>query len=332
LARTGCVGRLNAIRSVIRVSSRRDNVPDGKANTTQLQTSSLAPISRSELARLRNGELDANAAAALVDRIVGLTAPAAPPEGDLLPNQAGWLLGAGRPSWIKPGKVPKWVHGLVMASYLPYLIATEFVHSHWIALLFLAPLPLAFGATKLPRVRAKRQLELAGRVASLADVPDGALVRVTGTILPQATVPTLFRGVPAVLFRNRMEGADETRGFDFFVGLDNGEQAKVAVRGSFLLDRPQRTREPPACGPVRAENVDGAYVLRSEMLTFRSSLIAHRLPRYESSVGPGDRIEVCGVVRHVPAPELRSLRGVPTRPVLGAGEETLLLVRRLVGG
>ncbi len=48
----------------------------------------LPPISRSELARLRRGELDANAFAALVERTVGLAVPAAPAEGDLLPNQS----------------------------------------------------------------------------------------------------------------------------------------------------------------------------------------------------------------------------------------------------
>jgi hypothetical protein len=131
--------------------------------------------------------------------------------------------------------------------------------------------------------------------------------------------------------------ADETRGIDFFLGLDNGEQAKVAVRGGFLLDRPQRTREPPACGPVSPEPVmspdgfKGVYTLRSYMLR-RDPLIARLFPRYESSVGPGDRVEVCGVVRHVLAPELRSPREVPTRAVLGAGADTSLLVRRPLGG
>lgn len=318
------------------MTSHRDNVPDGDSEGRQLQAA-LAPISRSELARLRRGELDTNAFAALVARTVGLAAPAAPAEGDLLPNQSGWLLGAGQPSSIKPGKVSKWAQWVMLASYGPYLVATELLHhSHLIFLFLLAPLllqlPFAIASATFPRARLKRQLELAGRQGSLADVPDGTLVRVSGTILPQATVPTLFRGVPAVLFRNRMGPADETRGLDFFLGLDNGEQAKVAVRGSFLLDRPPRTREPPVCGPVSLEAVGNAYALRSDMLAFRPSLIARLLRRYESSVGPGDRIEVCGVVRHVLTPELQSLRGVPTQPLLEAREDAPLLVRRSSGG
>jgi hypothetical protein len=311
-----------------RVTSRRDNIPDGDSDGRQLQARALAPISRSELARLRRGELDTNAFTALVERTVGLAAPAAPAEGDLLPTQSGWLLGAGQPPRRKPRMVPKWVEWLVLASYLPYLVAVELVHSHLIVLFLLAPLSVAIGSATRPRARLKRQLELAGRVVSLADVPDGTLVRVSGTIPPQATVPTLFRGVPAVLFRNRMGPADETRGLDFFLALDNGELAKVAVRGGFLLDRPRRTPEPPVCGPVALESVGDAYALRSDMLAFRPSLIARLLGRYESSVGPGDRIEVCGIVRHVLAPELRSHRGIPTRPVLGASADTPLLVRR----
>jgi hypothetical protein len=84
----------------------------------------------------------------------------------------------------------------------------------------------------IPRVRLRGQFELAERVVSLDDAPSGTLVRVTGTIGPQATVPTLFRGVPAVLFRNRVASADETRGQDFLLDLDQGGQAKVAVRRS----------------------------------------------------------------------------------------------------
>jgi hypothetical protein len=135
-----------------------------------------------------------------------------------------------------------------------------------------------------------------------------------------------------------MGWADETRGLDFLLALDNGEQAKVAVRGSFLVERPKRTHEPPACGPVSPEAVMSSpdslgrhHILRSDMLR-SDPLFPRLLGRYESSVGPGDRIEVCGVVRQVLAPELRSLREVPTRPVLGAGEETPLLVRRPVAG
>lgn len=309
------------------MSSRRDSVPDGASNARQLQPQ-LPPIPPSELARLRRGELDADAVAALLERTAGLLAPAAPSVGDLVPNQSGWLLGAGEPPIQPRSKRAEWWSVL---SLLPYVAASLSRHPQLSVLLVLGPLAVAVGITKFPRVRVKRQLERARQVFSLADVADGTLVRVSGTILPQPTVPTLFRGIPAVLFRNRMGAADETRGFDFFLGIDGGEQAKVAVRGGFLLETPTRTREPPACGPVSPDLEGSGYVLRSGMLR-RPLLVSRLFGRYESSVGPGDRIEVCGVVRHALAPELRSLREVPTRPVLGASDDTLLLVRRPIGG
>jgi hypothetical protein len=303
---------------------------DGDSDARQL-AAPLPAISRSELDRLRRGELDADAVAVLLERTSGLLAPAAPPVGGLPPNESGWLVGPGEPTTMQPPRASKRAEWWFWLSLMPFFAASELLHPPLSLVFVLGPLAFAVGASKFPRVRLKRQLEGAKQVFSLADVPDGTLVRVCGTILPQPTVPTLFRGVPAVLFRNRMGPADETRGLDFFIGLDDGGQAKVAVRGGFLLETPQRAREPPACGPVSPDLDDGGYVLRSDMLR-RRPLFSHLLARYESSVGPADRVEVCGVVRHALAPELRSLREVPTRPVLGAGEDTMLLVRRPVRG
>jgi hypothetical protein len=316
---------------VARLTSRRDNVPDGDSDARQL-AAPLPPISPSELVRLRRGELDADAVALLVGRTVGLAAPAAPPEGDLVPNESGWLVGAGKPPRMQPRKVSKRAEWWSSLAVLPFFVASELLPWPSSLLLLVGPLALVVvGATTFPRARVKRQLKRAGKVASPGDVPEGTLVRVSGTILSQPTVPTLFRGIPAVLFRNRMGPADETRGLDFFLGLDDGGHAKVAVRGGFLLEPPTRTREPPACGPVSPDLEDRGYVLHSDMFR-RPPLIPRLLGRYESSVGPGDRVEVCGVVRHELAPELRSLREVPTRAVLEAGEGTPLLVRRLAGG
>ena len=312
------------------MTSRREGFPDGDSEARQLAP--LAPISPSELARLRRGELDADAVAALVERTVGLAAPAAPPEGDLFPNQSGWLVGAGEPSLMQLNRAPiKFLDRWSWIFLLPWFIAAEFSRSKLTVLVGLAPLILVVRGLTFPRGRLRRQLERASQVVRLDDVAEGTLVRVAGTIPPQATVPTLFRGLPAVLFRNRMGPADETRGLDFLLELDSGEQAKVAVRRGFLLEPPKRTREPPACGPVSFESVGQAYVLRSDMLR-PPPLIPRLLGRYESSVGPGDRIEVCGIVRHVLAPDLpsRSPREAPSRHLLEAGDETPLLVRRPV--
>jgi hypothetical protein len=283
-------------------------------------------------ARGRSWELEPNVVANLAARAVGLNSPAAPPEGDLVPRATGWLIGTGPPrQQLYPvfSRRSQVVLGLMCLAVT--VVQYAGLLESWLVggLVFGAPLMGALTCLEIvPRARLRWQLEKARRVASLADAPRGTLVRVTGTIAQQATVPTLFRGVPAVLFRNRVSSGDQTRGQDFLVDLDQGEQAKVAARRAFLLDPPTRTREPPACGPVSEDQVDGRVVLQPD-LRFRRSLRSGKR-RYESSVGPGDRVEVCGIVEHVldPALENPSPREPPLRAVLMADGKTPLLVRR----
>jgi hypothetical protein len=306
----------------------------------EIDRSARRPISPSDLVRLRRGELDPDFVADLAARTAGLDAPAAPPTGDLVPNGSGWLIGKGDlreqayPALSQPARLVVYGSLLISQLSLPFVRHARFFP----ALVLGIAIPVSLVATWIvPRLTLRRQLKRAERVGRLAGVPDGTLVRAVGTIGAQAAVPTLFRGVPAVLFRNRMSGADETRGLDFRLDLDEGGDAKVSVRGAVLLDAPTRTREPPACGPVSAHTVDRRQALRSDLfgavwgsdLELLSSLRS-LFRRYESSVGPGDRVEVCGVVRHVPAPdvEARFLRVPPMRAVLMAAEGVPLLVRR----
>src|SRR5437762_9831859 len=150
----------------------------------------------------------------------------------------------------------------------------------------------------------------------------------------QAAVPTLFRGLPAVLFRNCIGNADEVRGIDFELDLDGGQQARVCVRGALLVDRPTRAQQAPACGPVYAEPCAEGFKarLRSALLVEPSPVFRAFGSRHESSVGPGDRIEVAGVLHHEPAPEAAEpfTRRIPIALVLRAGAGQPLLVRRAV--
>jgi hypothetical protein len=266
-------------------------------------------------------------------RTVGLCSPAAPPEGALVPSASGWLIGTGPPREQLYPVFSKWAdRSLLGASLYVSVVGIAGLPTGALvgAIILGAPLlAVVAGIGLIPRARLRRQFKLAQPVTSLEDAPTGALVRVAGTIGPQTTVPTLFRGVPAVLFRNRITSADETRGHDFLLDLDQGEQAKVAVRRAFLLEPPRRTREPPACGPVSDHNVDGRSTLQSDLFVRHSLSSWHR--RYECSVGPGDRVEVCGLVEHVldSAMETRSPRQAPLRPVLLEDEKTPLLVRRV---
>jgi hypothetical protein len=232
------------------------------------------------------GEVERNVVSHLAARTVGLFSAAAPPEGDLVPSPSGWLIGSGpRRQQLYP-VFSQWAdRSLVGACLYISLVSAVGLYSVLVEVLITAAplLALVAGIQIIPRLRLRRQLNRAQRVLSLEDAPSGTLVRVTGTIGPQATVPTLFRGVPAVLFRNRIANADETRGQDFLLDLDQGEQAKVAVRRSYLLEPPERTREPPACGPVSDRNFDGRSVLRPAQFDRRPP--GSRQRRYESSVG-----------------------------------------------
>jgi hypothetical protein len=312
------------VRVVFRGPDRRDR--EAESSRANPQASPGAELAR-------KWELEPNVIPHLEARTVGLLSPPAPPEGDLIPSATGWLIGRGpRREQLYP-TFSRWADRSFFATY-GAIFAVNILGSHVSTLVGSLVLGLPFlgslaAMAIVPPAMLRRQFKRARQVGSLGEVPRGTLVRVTGTIGSQATVPTLFRGVPAVLFRNRVASAEETRGQDFLLDLDQGEQAKVAARRAYLLDPPKRTDEPPACGPVCAYRVDRHFELRSDMFT--RSWLRSRYRRYESSVGPGDRVEVCGIVEHVldPTMESPSQRQPPMRPVLMANEKTPLLVRQV---
>jgi hypothetical protein len=185
------------------------------------------------------------------------------------------------------------------------------------------------GSQFLTRWRLRRALAEAPTERPLVELAAGTPVWVRGTILPQPTVPSLFRGRPAVLFRNRIGGVDETRGIDFHIEV-KGERARVAVRDAILLDHPVRTDEPPACGVVFADLRGwGEARLRSNTLIDLPPL-HHWSRRHESAVGPGDVVEVAGLLHHEVAPDAVAAfdRGVAVEPVIRRGPRTPLFVRK----
>ena len=203
-------------------------------------------------------------------------------------------------------------------------------------MLLAAAVPVAFiaGTRRLIRDGLRRRLARAVRPGCLAEIEPGRLVRLTGVIAPQPTVPTLFRGIPAVLFRNRLGGADETRGIDFLLDVDGGGQATICVRQALFLDRPTRTREPPACGPVGIEAFgEGRRHRLRSVLVIEPSLFLRlsRPARHESAVAPGDRIEVFGFLHQEAAPDTAGAfdRHVPVRFAVRAGAQLPLVVRRI---
>jgi hypothetical protein len=224
-----------------------------------------------------------------------LAVPEAPPTGDLVPNGTGWVIGGGtvgQRMYPRPWSRAHWTLPFLAANLYMGLIGVHHLGHVTSLVLALAPVTLSIGVLRFLVGAKLRRLDTADRPARVAAAPLGAVVRLCGVIVPQATVPTLLRGRPAVLFKSRVDGAEQTQGIDFQLELEDGQRVDICVRGAFLLDR----------------------------LTWR---------RHEASVGPGDRVEVCGVLHHEPAEEgVASFdRHATIRHVLRASRTTPLLVR-----
>jgi hypothetical protein len=295
-------------------------------------------LTREDVARLHRGELDADVVTALMEVSAGLAAPVPPAQGDLVPNGTGWRISLGVPAQrLRPG-LSRWAMRMVMLSGMgptwatllgirPSLLVT--------AALGVAPYALVQGLANLAAARSLRPLQRAPTPARLADCAPGSSIRLQGVVVSEATVPTLFRGTPAVLFKSKLGGAVQTQGIDFDLQLDGGERVRVSVREAMLDDRPTRVFGPPACGPVKALwwPDRGPPQLASDIFA-GPSLVSRLLGlrrRYEASIGPGDRIEVYGVLHQEPDPDARApfSRQIPTRAVIRAGTKLPLLVRRL---
>jgi len=302
----------------------------------------LREMSRDEIGQFRRGELSTAEIAAWMERTRGLAAPEPPADGDLPPNQVGWLVGvkpvgsrlhprlpllvaccAGAGALLAACAAPFDWHGpaLIVAALLGALIP--------LSLVCILELAACYGL--------QRQFARAARPEDVADVAPGKVVCLTGVIVRrQPSVPTLFRGVPAVLFRNCIHNADEVRGIDFDLDLDVGQRVRVCVRRAFLVDRPTPAPQAPACGPVYAAPPSEGFSarLRSALLLAPSPLFRTFGARHESSVGPGDRVEVAGVLDRELAPDAAApfARLIPTRFVLRAGVDRPLLVRRIIEG
>jgi hypothetical protein len=297
----------------------------------------LREMSREELGRFRRGEASTAEVAAWMERTRGLTAPDPPTEGDLPPNRTGWLVAVKPMGGRLHPRLPLVVACFAGAGALLAACAGFVWHRPPLMLAALlgalVPLSIVCALELVARYGLRRRFAEADRPVRLADVTPGTVVRLSGVITVQPSVPTLFRGVPAVLFRNCVQNADEVRGIDFDLDLDGGQQARVCVRGAFLVDRPTRAQQAPACGPVYAGPSSEGFRarLRSALLAEPSPVFRSFGDRYESSVGPGDRVEVVGVLHPELAPDAAApfARLAPWRFVLRAGARQPLLVRRL---
>jgi hypothetical protein len=311
--------------------------PHDRELTSPRSRSLMRPISLEELAQLRQGTLDFARVAYWSETARGLAAPSPPAEGPLIAHDGrGWLLSAcnvdgwlrGKP--ISPGKA-----FLISAGYLPAWLLEP------LALKFgaIAIVGVSFVALERRRSRPRRRfMHMAARLPPvvatppLAEVAEGSAVRVVGVIAPGPTIPSLFGGIPCVLSRNALASADELRGLDFTLQLEDGQRISVSVRDAHLMNQPEPLDAPPVCGPVAVDprTVDDPRPRLISALHRKPPMFQRRRRPREFAVGPGDKVEVVGIIHHEVAPDGVAAPGrhTPMRRTLRGGPATPLLVRK----
>jgi hypothetical protein len=178
--------------------------------------------------------------------------------------------------------------------------------------LILAWLPLLFRlSTRLASRRLRRRAALHATAGSLRGSPPGSLVRVIGTVHAPEPFVSAVIGKPAVLaLYEAGVGNHQVRGIDFILEVDGGESVRVAVRDAYLDESPLQETTRPA---------DLLVVGSAGEATWR-----------EARIGPGDRVEVIGMLVREVDPTLAAGPGrePPLRWVIRAGAGMPLLVRR----
>jgi hypothetical protein len=213
----------------------------------------------------------------------------------------------------------EWFGFLNSPRYLKALTLWAVVFGSWSA--------ARFALRRATAWRVRRRLARAEARSHLDEARDGSLVRVTGVVESAAPFESLVTGLPAVLARSRRVGShgpfEALRGIDFDLRLEAGTRVRVAVRHAFLADEPHGDR--PTCHSPTFIDLGEEPVLLSG---------GRPDPIYsEARVGPGDVVEVVGLVsREVdPAGEAGPGRGPPMSVYLRGTETVALLVRRVTG-
>jgi hypothetical protein len=263
--------------------------------------------------------------------------------GPLLPIPHGQLLR--RVEWTRPWLLlPPGARGcLIPLSLMGLLgIAAGFVTTS------LSPqfLVWLYGAATLPLLAApvlveRRLRHLAARRAlsrSVAGLRRGEIVKVRGRVQAGPTFETIGRRRPAVLASyagtvtyvtgHITDGFSrplhETRGFDFSVDLETGERVVVRARGAYFLSQPPETRKLFWGRNLQALPTPLRRLARVEARGAVTEAILG-----ESSLSPGEEVEVVGVLDHEVCPEAAAAgRGARLQAVLRAGAVTPLLIRR----
>jgi hypothetical protein len=219
----------------------------------------VPPLSRQEAEHIRMRTGDTEVVDGWLARAARIKTPAAPEEGPLGPTDTGWLVTRGDLRarlwpWASGAAAAGTSAAVVLAlAVVKPLLKISLRHAPLLALAVVGGgLSAAYGLSRLVlRLKLERWHRSAVPYDPARAIPEGTRVRLVGHVADQPTITTLFRGRPAVLVRNRVGDADETRGHDFQVELEGGARLTIEARGALLLDPLDRV-DRPACGPVHA--------------------------------------------------------------------------------
>jgi hypothetical protein len=263
--------------------------------------------------------------------------------GPLVPIPHGQLLR--RVEWTRPWLLlPPGARGcLIPVSLLGLLGIVAGLATASLSPQFLVWL---YGAATLPVLAApvlveRRLRHLAARrplARSVAGLRRGEVVKVRGRVLSGPTFETAGRRRPAVLASyagtvtyvtgHITDGFSrplhETRGFDFSVDLETGERVVVRARGAYFLSQPPETRT-----LFWGRNMQGLPTPLRRLARMEERGAVTEAILGESSLSPGEEVEVVGVLDHEVCPEASAAgRGARLQAVLRSGTLTPLLVRR----
>jgi hypothetical protein len=229
-------------------------------------------------------------------------------------------------------------HELLIAGFVATVVAVA-VASFWTPGAMGLVGGLTVAAAGLLRMVNERFLhktmDRAPPVGSLKGLPAGRRASLRGTILSEGTFSSAYSRRPVVLVRyvgsvvrhsgRVLDGVgrpfQQLRGTgSFILQTDGGERVRIETRQSYLV---------APLSWIRTETGDGASMSSATIETPRGLVTG--MIHHEFGVGPGDRVDVLGVVDEEvdPAGVRSGPRGALTMPILRAGGLFPLLVREV---
>ncbi|HEY0709375.1 MAG TPA: hypothetical protein VGG33_21375 [Polyangia bacterium] len=267
-----------------------------------------------------------------------------PTPGDtLVPARHGHLLR--RVEWTRPWLLlPPGARGCLLP--ISILAALSIVTGVLTTALSPQLLLWVYGTAMLPILtapvladsRVRRLFNRRSALHSLAGRRRGDMVKIRGRVAAGPTFETMGLRRPAVMASyagtvtyvtgHITDGLSrplhETRGLDFSVELANGERIVVRPSGAYFLSQPPETRR-----LFWGRNMEGLPTPLRRLARLDAQGAVNETILGETSLSPGEEVEVLGVLDHEVSPEASAAgRGARLQAVLRAGPLTPLLIRR----